>query len=85
MTRNNLDPQTVENSVITYVREKARNPGAQLNANSVLLNSGLLDSIAILDLITFIEKEFGVTLTDQDLVPSNFETIASVVKMVCAR
>jgi acyl carrier protein len=40
-----------------------------------LLQSGILDSLAILDLVAFVEQNFGIVLSDEELVPENFQTI----------
>ncbi len=42
-----------------------------------LLDAGL-DSMGIMRLVMFIEDEFGVTLPDEELVPENVETLASL-------
>ncbi len=40
-----------------------------------LLESGLLDSLGILDVVGFVEQKFGILLNDEDLVPENFQTV----------
>jgi acyl carrier protein len=47
-----------------------------------LLESGLLDSLGIQELTSFIEDEFGVRVLNEDLVPENFVTIESLARMV---
>ena len=47
-----------------------------------LLTSGFLDSIAIVKLLSFIEQEFGVEISDTDFEPENFETIASIATLI---
>ena len=42
-----------------------------------LLQAGL-DSMAIMRLVLFIEKEYDVTLPDNELVPENLQTLASL-------
>ena len=37
-----------------------------------LLESGIMDSLGILDLVAFIESEFNITVSDEDLSPENF-------------
>ena len=32
--------------------------------------------------MTFIEGEFGVEIVDDEIVPDNFETLSSIVKLV---
>jgi acyl carrier protein len=41
-----------------------------------LLGQGILDSMGILKLVTFLEERFGIQTVDDDLVPENFESIA---------
>ena len=47
-----------------------------------LLESGLVDSLGILELVNFITEEFGVAVSDEDLQPENFNTIQSLVGFV---
>ena len=49
-----------------------------------LLSSGvpILDSLEILKLTTFVEETFGVVVNDEDLVPENFETLASLSRFI---
>lgn len=49
-----------------------------LEDDSPLLNSGIIDSLGVLDLINFIEEEFKIMVSDEDLLPENFETIANM-------
>ena len=43
-----------------------------------LFGSGLLDSFALLDLASFIESEFEVTVADDELSPRTFDSIALI-------
>ncbi len=40
-----------------------------------LLESGVMDSLGVLDLVGFLQQEFAVTIEDDDLVPENFRSI----------
>jgi len=50
-----------------------------------LLEAGIIDSLGILDLVTFLEETFPVTIADDDLNPENFESVAALVRFVGAR
>ena len=50
--------------------------------DSPLLDSGIIDSLGVLDLVSFIEKKFKITIVDQDLMAENFESIASMAAFV---
>lgn len=58
---------------------------ASLSRDESLLDSGLLDSASILEIVSFLEERFDFTIADEDLVPENFETIASIERLVEAR
>lgn len=47
-----------------------------------LIEKGLLDSLAILKVVTFCEEEFGVTIPDQDVLPDNMETVRAIAALV---
>ena len=50
-----------------------------------LLANGILDSLGVLDLVGYLEREFGITVSDDDLLPENFETLGRLTAFVCER
>jgi len=53
-----------------------------LGSNESLLNNGLIDSLGILEVVAFIEKEFGIVVFDEDLLPENFGSVHSLSNFV---
>jgi|SRR3990172_7457034 len=47
-----------------------------------LIGSGILDSLTLLQLISFVEKRFGVQITDREMIPDNFQTIARIKALI---
>lgn len=47
-----------------------------------ILGSGLIDSMGILELVEHIEGEFKIIVSEEDLLPEHFETIASLTAFV---
>ena len=43
------------------------------------LNEGIVDSTGILELVSFLEEEFSITIEDEDLLPENLDSINNVV------
>jgi acyl carrier protein len=54
----------------------------QLKDSDALLESGILDSLGVLDLVHFIEQEFSIAVADEELVPENFQTIDRIAAFV---
>ena len=43
-----------------------------------LFDADVLDSFGLLEFLTTIEEELNIKIPDEDLVPSNFETLAKI-------
>ena len=50
-----------------------------------LVQSGLIDSTGILEIVAFLESNFGVQTADDDLAVDNFGSIATIVKFVLTK
>lgn len=50
-----------------------------------LLEAGLIDSLGVIALVEFVTQHFGVTVTEDDMVPENFDSIAAIVAFVDGR
>ena len=50
-----------------------------LKEDTSFLEEGIIDSTGILELVSFLEEEFSITVEDEDLVPENLDCINNVV------
>jgi D-alanine--poly(phosphoribitol) ligase subunit 2 len=50
-----------------------------------LFETGLLDSLAFVELLLALERDFGVTTAVEDLEVDNFRSIARIAEFVTAR
>ena len=76
---------TVElgNEITNFLREKfplARK--RNINENTPLLESGIVDSMGILDLVAFLEQRYSVAVGDDELIPENFNNISVLTTFV---
>jgi acyl carrier protein len=75
--------QVIEDRVREFVLQHfplARKNG--VNTGDKWLETGLLDSLGILDLVHFVETEFFINVSDDDLSPENFQSLAAVAAFV---
>lgn len=56
-----------------------------VSPDTPLLDSGVLDSLGILQLMTFIGEQMGVEVSDDDFIPENFQTVGSLSRFVAAK
>jgi acyl carrier protein len=55
---------------------------AAISYDDSLLEHGVLDSMAMVELIAFLEGEFGVKVARTDMVPENFETVQAIAQFI---
>ncbi len=55
---------------------------ASVTDNSSLLESGVLDSTSVIEVISFLESEYSITFDDDELVAANFESIDRIASFV---
>lgn len=60
-----------------FVGEKLvpKSMAATLDEDVSLLETGMIDSLNLVKITLFIEEEFQIKLSDEDLIPENFETL----------
>lgn len=51
----------------------------EIRPDASFVEEGLVDSTGILELVAFVEKEYGIEVRDEELVPENFDSIANIV------
>ena len=74
---------TIEQRIQGFLLEKfplARKAG--INRETALLESGILDSLGILDVVSFLEGEFSFVISDDELVPENFQSLDTLSAFV---
>ena len=56
--------------------------GSKLGDETSFLENSILDSTGMLELISFIEQEFGISIDPTELVPDNLDSVQRVTAFV---
>lgn len=77
----------MERDIIDYIsQELVSDPEVlPLSATSSLMDSNIIDSVAFLNLVMFLEETFGISVADRDLTKANFETVQAICAYVRSR
>lgn len=59
--------------------------GSKLQDGESFLETGLLDSTGILEIILFVEETFGIKVQDDEMVPDNLDSIDALVAFVARK
>jgi len=49
------------------------------------LEKGLLDSTGILELVSFVEERYGISLEDEELIPENLDSISRLSAFITGK
>jgi acyl carrier protein len=74
---------SIEQKIHGFLLEKfplARKTGVE--KDTALLEKGILDSLGILDVVSFLESDFSITISDEELVPENFQSLGALSSFV---
>jgi acyl carrier protein len=67
----------------SFIAERLlQNRDAKVDPNESLLDRGVVDSVGLLNLITFLEQEAGIRVPDDEMIPENFESVVAMEALV---
>ena len=53
-----------------------------LSSEDSFLDKGIIDSTGIMEVIFFLEEEFGVQVEDDEMVPENLDSVKNIVAYI---
>lgn len=59
--------------------------GEKLNENTSFMEEGIIDSTGILELVFFLEENFGIKIEDNELVPENMDSLNNIARYLAIK
>ena len=59
--------------------------GTGLAEDQSFLESGVIDSTGVLELVAFLEQRYGIAVADRELLPENLDSIQNVSRFVARK
>jgi acyl carrier protein len=53
-----------------------------LSNQESFLDKGIIDSTGIMEVIMFLEEEFGISVEDEEMIPENLDSVNNIVAFV---
>jgi acyl carrier protein len=72
-----IDKEIIRNFLMTLAKKENN-----IGDDDSLLVTKILDSLAIAELVVFLEARFKVTLESDDLIPENLDSINAIVRFL---
>ena len=82
-----MNTQDIKTTLKTFILDEYL-PGedpAALTDTTPLMTTGILDSIAVLKVVTFLENQFGITVEPHEAVVENLNTLSDMERFVASK
>lgn len=82
-----MNLQDIKTTVKTFILDEYL-PGedpAAFTDTTPLMTTGILNSIAVLKVVTFLENQFGITIKPHEAVVENLNTLSDIAQLVMSK
>ncbi len=73
----------IKDQVIDFIKETlVFNVDFDLEDEDSLVDSQIVDSLGVMELVLFVEERYGINVQDDEIVPYNFDSIHNLVAYI---
>jgi len=76
-----MELTSIKSEIVTFLKNNILAEGIQISSNTILRDIGI-DSYSIVEIVLFIERQYGFVVPDSYLKPENFESVDSISTIV---
>ena len=81
--QNTYESSTIADDLVVFTNEKLLVTTVDVvDGETPLVELGILDSLAMVSMLAFVETQFGVRIPDEAVVPENFETLQTLAALI---
>ncbi len=82
MKNNNIEIVNLKDNIVEFLSDELAIDTSQINDQSLIFSTGLIDSFSLISLIAFIEKQLGFQMNSMDINLDNMDSIERIVNYV---
>lgn len=79
---NDVKSDQILEGVIRWIQDRFPEEDLDIRPETRLLETSLLNSMDLLEMVTHIEEQYGIEVDPDDLIPENFESPVKIVQLV---
>ena len=77
-----MSKEYIKEKIVKIIGESSGYEEGEISKVSNLVSDEIIDSLGMIELISFLEKEFNVIFSEDDLVLENFETLNKIIDLI---
>lgn len=71
-----------KNKIMEYISKNYWISSDEISDDESLIDTGILTSVGLMQLIQFIESEFNIEMNTSEIVPENFGSVSSIINYI---
>lgn len=76
----------MKDQIIDFIRrEISSDPSEEIGVNEDLFGGGIVDSIGMIKLIAYLQEQFHVLVTAEEMTVENFMTVQNMIEYLSAK
>ena len=82
-----MDQTTIERDIREFLAQNfpLADEGDQLAGGDSLIEAGVIDSTGVLELIEFLESNYDIQISDEEVLPDNLDSIDRISRFVSSK
>ncbi len=82
-----MQQSDIKQRLVAFISENFlfRDDRSSISDTESLIESGIMDSTGVLELVSFLEGELGIKVDDADIVPENLNSIEAITRYAAAK
>jgi acyl carrier protein len=72
----------LRDELVTFIRDNLTRGQGAVGVDDSLIDRGLIDSLGLMRIITFLEQRTAVRIPDHYVTPDNFQSATTIERMV---
>ena len=79
-----IDQATVRQEIRAFIYETYffGDESEKFDDSDSFMEQGIIDSTGVLELTSFLEEKYGVTVEDDEMVPANLDSVANLIAFI---
>jgi len=73
---------TIRSKLIQIISDMTGLKGKEITMDLPLMDDGLLTSLQVVELSSRIEKDLGILIEDQEIIPENFSSLRAIEELL---
>jgi len=74
--------KAIQNKLLEFIARNFMVEKEEINLDKSLIDEGIIDSFGLIEIATFLENEFQISITEEKMIRSNFGSVHKLVDFI---